>query len=228
MPAKSKKQRRFFGLVHAIQKGEKSPSSVSRDVRKVARKMSPKSVQDFSKTSEEGLPLKLKMEMLSILKEFQAPMMLQEGQANPIAKEFTKNAIYDQYIQKFVGIPFSQKELESIGNYTEVKPSKIDKNQVRYESSDPFNNNTTTVIKKLREGSQFSYTAFTKYTQTKPKEEPDAQPEQPAQPGQPPQPPVVEPTGPQPEDVIVAKSIAFTDDISGSKILSDFLRKLDL
>ena len=227
MAAQSKKQRQFFGLVHTVQKGEKKPSEVSQSVRKVAKKMDPKSVKDFASSSEEGLPLKLKMEVLSVLKEFQEPMMLHEGQTNPIAKEFTKTGIYDQYIQKFVGLPFSQKELESINNYTDVKPSKIDKNQVRYESSDQFNNNTTTVIKKLREGSQFAYTSFTKYSQTQKEQEPES-PAPSGQPGQPEQPPTVTPAGPQPEDIIVAKSIAFTDDISGSKILSDFIRKLDL
>lgn len=230
MPAKSQKQRKLFGLVHAVQKGERSPTQVSRTVRRLAHKMDPKSVKDFAATSEKNLPLKVRMEMLNTLKEFSEPIRLQEGQTNPVAKEFTKTAIYDQYIQKFVGLPFSQKELESINNYTEVKPSKIDKNQIRYESSDQFNNNTTTVVKKLREGSQFAYTAFTKYVQTKPspdKEQP-TQPSQPGAPGQPPAAPTVTPAGPQPEDIIVAKSVAFADDISGSKTLSDFLRKLDL
>ena len=226
MPSKSKKQRRFFGDIRAVQKGEKKPSEVSREMRKIARTMSPQSVSDFASTSEKNLPLKVKKEVLSVLKEFWEPTMLQEGQSNPIAKEFTKSGIYDQYIQKFVGLPFSQKELETIGNYTDVKPSKIDKSQVRYESSDQFNNNTTTIIKKLRDGSQFSYTAFTKYTQTKPQEEPEAQPSQPGQ--VPNQTPIVQPVGPQPEDIIVAKSISFADDINGSKILADFLRKLDL
>ena len=217
MPAQSKAQRRLFGLVHSLQKGDTNPSSVSRTVRKMAKNISPKDVEDFASTKEKNLPLKVKMEMLSVLKEFQEPMHLQEGQTNPLAKEFTKTAIYDQYVQKFVGLPFSQKELESINNYTDVKPSKIDKNQVRYESSDQFNNNTTTGIKKLREGTQFAYTAFTKYTQTTPEEKPEDQQDK-----------TVTPAGPQPEDVIVAKSVAFTDDLEGSKILSDFLRKLDL
>lgn len=223
MPAKSKSQRRFFGLVRAVQKGEKPPASVSRDIRKLARKMDPKSVEDFAASSEKNLPLKKKLEMVSLLKEFQEPMMLQEGQTNPVAKEFTKSAVYDQYVQRFVGLPFSQREMESINNYTEVKPSKVDSNQVKYESSDQFNNNTSTIIKKLREGSQFSYTAFTKYTRNKPEEsEPDSAPESPEKQN------VVTPTGPQPEDVIVAKSVSFTEDSDGSKILADFLRKLDL
>lgn len=224
MPAKSKKQRRFFGLVRALQKGEKSPSAVSLPVRKAAKKISPKSAEDFASTKEKKLPLKLKMEMVSILKNFFEPMMLQEGQTNPIAKEFTKNAIYDQYVQRFVGIPFSQKELESINNYTDVKPSKIDKNQIRYESSDQFNNNTTTVLKKLREGSQFVYTSFTKYAQTSPQKGSQGEPQQQGNN----EPEIVTPAGEQPEDIIVSKSVSFSEDIEGAKILSDFLRKLDL
>lgn len=223
MPSTSKSQRRLFGMVHALQKGDVQPSKVSTTIRKLAKNVPFKSVKDFAATKEKDLPLKMKMEMLSILKEFQSPAaMLQETNINPIAKEFTKTGIYDRYIQKFVGIPFSQKELESINNYTDVKPSKIDTNQVKYESSDQFNNNTTTTLKKLREGSQFVYTSFTKYSQTQKQDGGDKKQE----PGQPP--PVVTPVGPQPEDIIVSKSTTFVDDTDGSKILSNFLRKLDL
>jgi hypothetical protein len=251
MPAKSQKQRRFFGLVRAVQKGEKKPAEVSRSLRKAAKKISPKSAEDFASTKEKGLPLKLKMEMLGLLKEFQEPMMLQEGQTNPIAKEFTAQGDYDQYVDKFVGQPLSMKELESVNNYSEVKVKPLQKTlppgstnkeeeavrEIVYETSDQFNNNTTTTIKKLREGSamQYSYTAFTKYTQTKPEETPPeetpAPPDEPGQPGaeQPGQ-PATPGAGPEKpgEDIIVAKSISFADDIGGSKILADFLRKLDL
>jgi len=186
--------------------------------------------------------------MLGLLKEFQSPTMLQEGQTNPIAKEFTAKGNYDQYVSRFVGQPLSMKELESVNNYSEVKSKPLQKTkppgstnpeeeavrEIKYETSDQFNNNTTTTIKKLREGSamQYSYTAFTKYRQTKP--EPDAQappeggapegaPGEPA-PGQPP----AQGETPEGDEVIVAKSVSFADDIGGSKILADFLRKLDL
>jgi hypothetical protein len=215
MPASSKKQRRFFGLVRALQKGEVPPSKVSSNIRKVAKKIDPKSAEDFAATKEGGLPLKVRMEMLSVLKDFQEPMMLHETQTNPIAKEFTRKEKYDSYVQRFVGLPFSQKEMESINNYTETKPSKIDGNQIRYESSDQFGNNTSTLIKKLRDGSLFVYTAFTKYTRTQPEETPE---------------PGGTPATSEPEldDVIVAKSTSFSNDSDGSKILSDFLRRLDL
>lgn len=58
MPAKSKKQRKFMGMVHAVQKGEiKAPSA---KVAKAAKSMSKKSSKDFAKTPEKGLPTKVK------------------------------------------------------------------------------------------------------------------------------------------------------------------------
>jgi hypothetical protein len=43
------------------------------------------------------------------------------------------------------------------------KPTAGDKFFLRYELTDDFGNNTTTVIKKLKEGNQFCWTAFSKY-----------------------------------------------------------------
>jgi len=43
------------------------------------------------------------------------------------------------------------------------KPISGDKFHMRYEMTDDFGNNTTTVIKKLKEGNQFCWTAFSKY-----------------------------------------------------------------
>jgi len=67
MPAESKKQQRFFGMVHAVQKGELSPSEVGPAVRKAAKNASTKhknlpekigSVQMkyFEKISSNALP----------------------------------------------------------------------------------------------------------------------------------------------------------------------------
>ena len=43
------------------------------------------------------------------------------------------------------------------------KPTSGDKFFMKYEVTDDFGNNTTTVIKKLKEGGQFCWTAFSKY-----------------------------------------------------------------
>jgi len=64
MPAVSKKQQRFFGIVRAIQKGEMAPTS--SETAKAAASMKKKDVKDFASTDHEGLPEKKKKS----LKEF--------------------------------------------------------------------------------------------------------------------------------------------------------------
>ena len=58
MPAKSKAQQRFFGMVRAAQKGE---GASSPEVAKVADEISNKDAKDFAKTKHKGLPEKKKM-----------------------------------------------------------------------------------------------------------------------------------------------------------------------
>jgi len=66
MPAVSKAQQRFMGMVHAAQKGDmENPSS---EVEKVADSMSDKDAKDFASTSHKGLPDK-KDEQIKQLKE---------------------------------------------------------------------------------------------------------------------------------------------------------------
>ena len=58
MPAKSKSQQRFFGMVRAAQKGDlKDPSS---EVADVADDISVKDAKKFAKTKHKGLPEKKK------------------------------------------------------------------------------------------------------------------------------------------------------------------------
>jgi len=64
MPAKSKAQQRFMGMVHALQKGEIKPSDVSDKVKKAADSMSDKDAEDFASTKHKGLPKKVKEALL--------------------------------------------------------------------------------------------------------------------------------------------------------------------
>ena len=57
MPAKSKAQQRFMGMVHATQKGEKPASA---KVAKVAKSIKKKDAEDFASTKHKGLPKKVK------------------------------------------------------------------------------------------------------------------------------------------------------------------------
>ena len=54
MPAVSKKQQRFFGIVRAIQKGEMAPTTP--ETAKAAADMKKKDVKDFASTKHRGLP----------------------------------------------------------------------------------------------------------------------------------------------------------------------------
>jgi len=60
MPAVSKAQQRFFGMVRATQKGEmENPST---EVAQAASSMSKSDVKKFAKTKHKGLPSKVKEE----------------------------------------------------------------------------------------------------------------------------------------------------------------------
>lgn len=56
MPAKSVKQRRFMGMVRAVQKGEMN--APSPEIAKAANDMGSKAVKEFAKTKEKNLPMK--------------------------------------------------------------------------------------------------------------------------------------------------------------------------
>ena len=63
MPAKSKQQQKFMGIVRAIQKGEVPASKFSKKARDVAKKMGEKDVEKYASTKHKGLPKKVKQEM---------------------------------------------------------------------------------------------------------------------------------------------------------------------
>jgi hypothetical protein len=80
-----------------------------------------------------------------------------------IAKTFIDNGDFDTYVNKNRGIQFSPKELDTISNFKKVvAPTSMDKFFVRFETTDDFGNNTTTVVKKFRQGNQFVFSSFTK------------------------------------------------------------------
>jgi len=56
MPAVSKKQQKFFGIVRSVQKGEQSPTTP--EVAKAASSMKKSDVKKFASTKHKGLPVK--------------------------------------------------------------------------------------------------------------------------------------------------------------------------
>ena len=65
MPASSKKQQKFMGIVHGIQKGEIDPSTVSKDAQDVAKTIKKSDAKDFASTKHKGLPTKVKKENMT-------------------------------------------------------------------------------------------------------------------------------------------------------------------
>jgi len=59
MPAKSKQQQKFMGIVRAIQKGDEPASKFSKDAQDAADDMKKKDVEKFASTKHKGLPKKV-------------------------------------------------------------------------------------------------------------------------------------------------------------------------
>lgn len=76
MPAVSKAQQKFMGMVHATQKGDME--APSPEVAKAAASMSDKDAKDFASTSHKGLPNKIKEALKQKIREIIREKMLGE------------------------------------------------------------------------------------------------------------------------------------------------------
>jgi len=100
MPAVSKKQQKFFGMVRATQKGEmKNPS---KEILDVANDISMKDAKKFAKTKHKGLPEKKKMNEDNVLKkvakQLDGASKMHKQQANKVRKhikDMHKEGMYD-------------------------------------------------------------------------------------------------------------------------------------
>jgi len=79
-----------------------------------------------------------------------------------IAKTFDTTADFLSYVQQRRGIEMTSKEQQTIISFKGATPTQRDRFMVKYESTDPFGVNDTTIIKKLRDpnSEQFCWTAF--------------------------------------------------------------------
>tara|TARA_A100001515_G_scaffold124445_1_gene108694 strand:+ start:302 stop:1081 length:780 start_codon:yes stop_codon:yes gene_type:complete len=93
MPAKSKQQQKFMGLVHAYKKGEVPASKVSSAIKQAAKSMSKKSVKKYAKTKHDDLPKKVseqKNKAINIYKEFADALQDFNDKCIEIADKITK------------------------------------------------------------------------------------------------------------------------------------------
>ena len=74
MPALSKKQQKFFGIVRAIQKGEQTPTTP--ETAKAAEDMKKTDVKKFASTKHKGLPeKKVTTEEIKLNRKISFPQM---------------------------------------------------------------------------------------------------------------------------------------------------------
>ena len=89
MPAVSKKQQKFFGIVRAIQKGEMAPTTP--ETAKAAEDMKKGDVKKFASTKHKGLPEKKKIEedrqIKKIIKQLRKSVKAHDKQADTLEKK---------------------------------------------------------------------------------------------------------------------------------------------
>ena len=89
MPAVSKKQQKFFGIVRAIQKGEMAPTTP--ETAKAAADMKKGDVKKFASTKHKGLPEKKKIvedkQVKKIIKQLRKSVKSHKKQADTLEKK---------------------------------------------------------------------------------------------------------------------------------------------
>ena len=98
MPAVSKKQQKFFGIVRAIQKGEMAPTTP--ETAKAATDMKKGDVKKFASTKHKGLPEKKKIEedrqIKKIVKQLRKSVKSHAKQADTLEKKIEEQISFPQ------------------------------------------------------------------------------------------------------------------------------------
>ena len=97
MPAKSKKQQKFMGIVRAIQKGEAPAGKFSKAAQKAAKSMKKSSVKKYAKTKHDDLPKKVSEKVNPEMKKIYQLLLKYGNNAKDAAAMIKKN--YD-YVSK--------------------------------------------------------------------------------------------------------------------------------
>ena len=102
MPAVSKKQQKFFGIVRAIQKGEQAPTTP--ETAKAAADMKKGDVKKFASTKHKGLPEKKKIEedkqIKKIVKQLRKSVKSHAKQADTLEKKIEEQISFPQMQQR--------------------------------------------------------------------------------------------------------------------------------
>lgn len=121
MPALSKKQQKFMGLVLAYKRGEVPASKVSKNVKLVAAKMSEKELEKFAGTKHKGLPTKVKKEDIMTIPVSELKKIIN----SVVSDVINENIDQDKEQQEEVKLTPEQKQqyIESISKFNEYGKS---------------------------------------------------------------------------------------------------------
>ena len=149
MPAVSKAQQKFFGIVRAIQKGEMAPTTP--ETAKAAASMKKKDVKDFASTKHKNLPDK-KVEKEEVNYSQRDKIM---KKAKPLHKHLFKNfnkgdregdvneSRYDRYDDEKKKFEKSDSRMKYGKNWKQyVKDAQSAKNKLRPGEVKKFNKET--------------------------------------------------------------------------------------
>ena len=149
MPAVSKAQQKFFGIVRAIQKGEMAPTTP--ETAKAAASMKKKDVKDFASTKHKNLPDK-KVEKEEVNYSQRDKIM---KKAKPLHKHLFKNfnkgdrkgdvneSRYDRYDDEKKRFEKSDSRMKHGKNWKQyVKDAQSAKNKLRPGEVRKFNKET--------------------------------------------------------------------------------------
>ena len=90
MPAVSKAQQKFMGMVHAVQKGDMD--APSKEVEKAADSMKKKDAKDYASTKHKGLPMYKETITKERLKELVKEVMVEEADYQAFFKKALEKA----------------------------------------------------------------------------------------------------------------------------------------
>lgn len=149
MPAVSKAQQRFMGMVHATQKGDME--APSKEVEKAADSMKKSDAKDFASTKHKGLPTHVREFIKSVIRE----VLKSEGAFGSVVDpydarnlgETSERDVHFKSIMKMYdnGGPFTKKK---VGAAVSLKPN-ADRNRIVADLKDMDYDEITSVQDKL-------------------------------------------------------------------------------
>lgn len=248
MPSVSPEQKRFFGIVHAIQSGKMKLTKAQGKTKKAAKEMNPSDVKDFLMEcfNLKKCSVETKKRLIITLKSLNENYEDSNPNVNVVASSKRFHGDFKETLKGYRGYMLTPKEHQAATN-GDIKPTVLNNFNIGFSKSDPVGNTSTVMIKKLREpNGQYVYTAIVKVRGGEDQEEPEiAAPESadqaPAQPA--PQQPSTSNSAPQQsalteglagDEIRIIKSVPISihgnektaDSISGDEILTNFINTI--